>query len=169
MNAALIDGLHRELNAFDSCVIVGTAKMTVAEVSAFRKRLREQQVRMRVVKNTLATKAFERMDWNGLDKIMVGPAAVLFGSEGAIAISKVIVEEKKTAKDKLVVHGGFNEGEVLDSNGIDALSKVPGRQELLAMTLAAMFGSVSDMARNMDGLFSEMHGLIEALAEKKGE
>jgi large subunit ribosomal protein L10 len=169
MNAALIDGLHSELQSHDSCVLVGTARMTVQEITAFRKRMREHQVRMRVVKNALAEKAFDRMEWNGLGKVIDGPAAVLFGTDGAIAISKVIVEEKKTAKDKLVIHVGWNEGEALDSAGIEALSKVPGRHELLGMTLAALFGPVSDMARNMDGLFTEMQGLIEALAEKNKE
>lgn len=166
MNAALIDGLHEELKDHESCVIIDTSRMTVAEVTAFRNRMRGHQFRMRVVKNTFALKAFERLDWQGLDGVMRGPAALLFGGEGAIAIAKVVVEEKKTAKDKLGIHGAWNEGEALDATGVETLSRVPGRKELLAMTLAGMFGPVSDMARSMDGLFLEFQGLIEALAEK---
>lgn len=168
LNAALIDGLAREFDGVDSCVVVGTSAMTVAEVSDFRNRLRAQDFSMRVVKNSLAKLAFEQVGLTGLGETLDGPSAVIHGGEGCLAISKVVVEEKKTAKDKLKIHGGFNEGEVVDSQGIDALSKVPGRKELLAMCMSGFFGPVSNMAQNMDGLFTEMHGLLEALIEKNG-
>ena len=44
----------------------------------------------------------------------------------------------------------------------------PTRSELLSMILGAFFGPVSELQRSMNGLLSEMRGLIEALAEKKG-
>jgi large subunit ribosomal protein L10 len=169
VNAALIDGLTRELTGVDSCVVIGTAAMTVAEVSSLRNKLRAHQFRMRVVKNTIARRAFAQVDLNGLGDVLSGPSAVVYGGEGAIAISKLIVEEKKKAKDKLLIHGAFNEGEVMDGAGVDALSKVPGRHELLAMCMGGFFGPVSDMARNLGGLFTEMEGLIEALVKKKEE
>ena len=169
VNAALIDGLARELDGVDSCVLIGTGAMTVAEVSALRNALRERSFRMRVVKNRLARRAFEAVSMHGLGEKLDGPSAVVYGGEGAIAISKVLVEEKKKAKDKLLIHGGYDEGEVLDAAGIEALSKVPGRQELLGMILSASFGPVSEMARNLDGLLSEMHGLLEALERQRSE
>lgn len=168
VNAALIDGLARELDGVESCVVIGTSAMTVEEVSGLRAKLREQDFKMRVVKNSLAKVAFERVGLAGLEAVLNGPSAVVHGGEGAIAISKVVVEEKKTAKDKLVIHGAFNEGDVMDSQGVDALSKVPGRKELLAMVMSGFFGPVSNMAQNMDNLFTEMHGLIDALIEKNG-
>ena len=169
LNAALIDGLEAELQDVESLVVIDTSAMNVGEVSALRKKMREQDFKMRVVKNTLAGETFKRLDWDGLTAVLNGPSALVFGGEGAIAISKLIVEEKKTAKEKLLIHGALNEGDVLDEAGVNALSKVPGRKELLAMTMAGFFGPVSNMAQNMDGLFSEMHGLIEALEKKQSE
>ncbi len=168
LNAALIDGLSRELDGVDSCVVVGTSAMTVEEVSEFRDSLREQSFRMRVVKNSLAKLSFEQVGLTGLGAVLDGPSAIIHGGEGALAISKVVMGAKEKAKEKLQVHGGFNEGEVVDSQGIEALSKVPGRQELLAMCMSGFFGPVSNMAQNMDNLFTEMHGLFEALIEKNG-
>ena len=168
VNAALIDGLTRELDGVDSCVVIGTSAMNVEEVSELRSKLRAQDFRMRVIKNSLAKVAFDRVGMAGLDAILNGPSAVVHGGEGALAISKLIVEEKKTAKEKRLIHGGFNEGDVVDPQGIDALSKVPGRKELLAMTMSGFFGPVSNMAQNMDNLFTEVHGLIDALIEKNG-
>ncbi|MAG57698.1 MAG: 50S ribosomal protein L10 [Planctomycetes bacterium] len=168
VNAALIDELTKELVDIDSCVVIGTGAMTVEEVSEFRNQLRAQDFRMRVVKNSLASISFEQAELPGLGAVLDGPSAVVYGGEGALAISKVVMETKTKAKDKLKVHGGFNEGEIVNTQGIDALSKVPGRKELLAMVMGSFFGGVSDMAQNMDGLFTEMHGLLEALIEEKG-
>ncbi|MAB90150.1 MAG: 50S ribosomal protein L10 [Planctomycetes bacterium] len=168
LNAALIDGLARELEGVDSCVVVGASAMTVAEVSAFRTKLRGQDFRMRVVKNSLAKLAFEQVGMPGLDAVLDGPSAVIHGGEGCLAISKLVADEKRTAKDKLQIHGGFNEGEVVDSQGIDVLSKVPGRKELLAMCMGGFFGPVSNLSQSMDDLFTEMHGLLEALIDSKG-
>jgi large subunit ribosomal protein L10 len=167
VNASMIETLAKDLEGSDSCVLIGWEGMTVHETVALRSKLRAQNFRMRVVKNNLASITFDQVEMKGLGSRLAGPSAVVFGGEGAIAISKILVAETATNK-KLKIRGGYSEGEVLDPAGIDALSKVPGRQELLSMTLAAMFGPASDMARSLDGLFSEVHGLIEAI-EKKNE
>ena len=112
LNAALIAELSNELEDVDSCVVVGTSAMNVAEVSEFRTKLRGQAFRMRVVKNSLAKLAFERVGMAGLEAVLDGPSAVIHGGEGCLAISKIVAEEKRTAKDKLQIHGGFNEGDV---------------------------------------------------------
>jgi large subunit ribosomal protein L10 len=166
VNAGLIEALERDLGGSDSCVLVGFTGMTVQETVALRTKLRAQNFRMRVVKNTVASLTFDKGSMKGLGGRLSGPSAVIFGGEGALAISRLVMAEVKTNK-KLKVHGGWAEGEVLDAKGIDALSKVPSRHELLAMTLAAMIGPVSEFSRCLDGLLTEMHGLIEALEKTK--
>lgn len=167
VNAALLDTLARDLKDSDSCVLVGLSGMTVAETVTLRSKLRAQNFRMRVVKNTVAVLAFEKGAMKGLGARLSGPSAVIFGGEGALAISKLIVAEANANAKKLKIHGGYAEGEVLDAKGVDALSKVPGRQELLGMILAGMFGPVSEFSRSLEGLFTEISGLIEALEKKK--
>jgi large subunit ribosomal protein L10 len=166
VNIGLTESLERDLKDADSCVLLGFEGLTVQETVSLRSKLRAHNLRMRVVKNTIAGLTFDRSGMKGLGARLSGPSAVVFGGEGAIAISKVLMAEARTNK-KIRIHGGFAEGEVLDDKGIDALSKVPGRHELLGMILASMFGPVSDLARGMDGLFAEMHGLIEALEKTK--
>ena len=168
LNKALIDGLATELEGIDSCVLVGTRGLTVEEVSDLRTKLREQDFRMRVVKNTLASISFGRTEMEGLGELLDGPSAIVFGGEGAGPLSKLLVAEAKVRKEKLVIHGGYSEGELLDAAGVDALSLAPSRTELLSMTMSAFFGPVSDLSAHMNGLFSEMHGLIEALETKQG-
>lgn len=166
VNAAMIDALASELGKHDSCVLIGCEALTVDESTKLRKKLRESSFRMRVVKNTLAVVAFDKAGMKGLGSRLAGPSAVVFGGEGAGSIAKLVVAETKTNK-KLTIRGGYSEGEVLDPAGVDALSKAPSRQELLSMTLSAFSGPLTDMQRNLDGLLSETHGLIEAIEKQK--
>lgn len=166
VNAGLVDTLTRDLKDADSCVLIGFHQLTVQETVNLRNKLRAQNFHMRVVKNTIASLTFDRCSMKGLGAKLSGPSAVVYGGEGALAISKLIVDEVRLNK-KLKIHGGFAEGEVLDAKGVDTLSKVPGRKELLSMTLGAFFAPASEFARCLDGLLTEMHGLVEALEKTK--
>src|SRR5213595_2857324 len=115
VNASLIDTLSRDLKDADSCVLVGLSGLTVAETVSLRTKLRAQNFRMRVVKNTVASLAFEKGRMKGLGARLSGPSAVIYGGEGALAISKLIVAEARVNAKKLKIHGGYAEGEVLDA------------------------------------------------------
>jgi large subunit ribosomal protein L10 len=166
VNVGLLGTLERDLKDCESCVLVGFTGMTVAETVLLRSKLRAQNFRMRVVKNTVASVAFDKGRMKGLGARLTGPSAVIFGGEGALAISRLVVAEVNANK-KLKIHGGYADGEVLDAKGIDTLSKVPSKPELLSMTLSAFFGPVSELSRSLEGLFTEMSGLIEALEKTK--
>ena len=169
LNEAIIDSLAGEFSAVDSCVLIGPRALTVAEASGLRDRLREKEVRLRVVKNSLAAIALERTTMPGLGKLLDGPSAVVYGGDGALSISKLLVEERKRVADKIVIHGGFFEGELLDADGIEQLSKAPSREQSLAMVMSGFFGPVDELSRGMNNLLTEMHGLMEALSKERGE
>ena len=167
VNEAIINGLVEEMKDLDSCVLIGPRGLTVEEVTGLRSRLRKRNIKMRVLKNSLAARALEKTAMPGLSELLSGPSALVYGGEGAITISKVIVEEARKTKDKILIHGGFSEGEILDSQGIDSLSKAPTRDEALALVMSNFFAPVSEFARGMEGLLAEVHGLIEALEKKR--
>ena len=96
----------------------------------------------------------------------VVPAVVLFSI--AVGVALMTIDRKRTLIDNLEILGGIMEGEVLDAAGVDTISKLPGKKELQAMVLQGFFGPVSGMAKNMDDLLTEVHGLIAALEEKGG-
>lgn len=168
VNNALVEGYYREFLDLDSCVVVGPQGLTVQETEELREQLRRSDVTMRVVKNSLASLAIQRTGLKGVEELLDGPTAIVYGGEGALAISKLVVEARNRLKDKLTIHGGFVDGEILDAGGVEELSRTPSRGELLSMILSGFYGPVNELARGMDGLLTEMHGLVEALAEKRG-
>lgn len=166
MKAAIVDFLAGELEDADSAIVVGAGKLTVEEAQNLRNLFREEDIRFFFVKNRLARVALDRVGMGDLGNVLDGPSAIAVGGEGAIAISKIVMEQKKTMKT-LQVLGGIMDGEIIDEDGVKVLSNIPGRKELQAMVMQGFFGPVSDFAKSMDDLLTEVHGLVEALHSKQ--
>lgn len=167
MKDAIVKQITETLEGHESAVFVNPGRMTVHETEHLRSRFRSEGVGFLHMRNRLAFVALDKVGMPGVDSVVSGPAGIAFGGEGAIAISKIVMEEAKNIEN-LEVLGGFMDGEVLDKDGVVQLSKMPGKKELQAMVLQGFFGPVSDFATSMDNLLTEVHGLIDALAEKGG-
>lgn len=167
MKQAIVDQVSRSLEGHDAAIAFSAGSLTVAETEDLRNKLREEGFQCLFLRNRLAAIAFRNAGLDGLESVVSGPAAIAFGGEGAIAIAKLLTKEAK-ALDNLEILGGIMEGEVLDAAAVDKISKLPGKKELQAMVLQGFFGPVSGMAKNMDDLLTEVHGLIAALEEKGG-
>ena len=72
------------------------------------------------------------------------------------------------AKDnkKLVILGGFMEEDVFDAAGIDALSKMPSREELIATISARLMGQASQVAQRLMAPGQGLAGAIGVIQEK---
>jgi large subunit ribosomal protein L10 len=167
MKDAIVNEFVATFDGVDSAVVVNPGKLTVQESEQLRSRFRSEGIQFLHVRNKLAAVAFGKTGFSGLESILKGSAGIAFGGEGAIAISKIVIDETKKIKNLKVV-GGFIDGELLDADGVDRLSKMPGRKELQSMVLQGLFGPVSDFHKAMGDLLTEVHGLIEALETKGG-
>lgn len=168
MKQAIVDQVARVLEPHDSAVVMTAGALTVEETEALRNKLRESDVRVLFLRNRLAAVAFKKVGFDGLEEVLEGSCALAYGGEGALPISKILVHEAKS-NEKLKLLGGLMDGEVLDSEGIHQLSKMPGKKELQAMVLQGFFGPVSEFCSSMNNLLTEVHGLVEALEKKQGE
>lgn len=114
--------------------------LTVDKVNQLRGQLREAGTRFKVVKNTLSRIALKEA---GVDeefiKLFVGPVAVAVDYEDITAGIKVLskfVEDK--ANKNLEIKGGYIEGRLCSVQELDALSKLPGKDELRAQLLSLL-------------------------------
>ena len=128
--------------------------IAVGDLTKLRAKAREQQVYLRVLKNTLARRAVEGTPFAPLAEQMTGP--LIYGiSEDAIAAAKIVNTFSK-GNEKLVIKAGSFDGKVMDKAGVQALASIPSREELLSKLLFVMQSPVSGFAR-----------ALAALAEKK--
>lgn len=147
-----------------SVVMAHYTGMTVAEMTELRAKLREQGGTFKVVRNRLAKIALQGKPGEGAADLFTGPVAIAY-SEDFVAAPKVLVDYAKS-NDKLVILGGFMDEDVFDSQGIDALSKMPTREELLATIAARLTGQASQVAQRVMAPGQNLAGAIAVIQEK---
>jgi large subunit ribosomal protein L10 len=81
-----------------------------------------------------------------IDKMLVGPTAIAYSFEDPAAPAKVAAKVAK-AEEKFVIKGGYVDGKALDVKGVEALSQLPGKDELRATFLATLLAVPQNFVR----------------------
>ncbi|EJZ8728297.1 50S ribosomal protein L10 [Enterococcus faecalis] len=153
----LVQAAAEKFESAASVVIVDYRGLTVEEVTNLRKQLRDAGVEMKVIKNSILSRATKKVGLDGLDEVFTGPTAVAFSNDDVVAPAKIIDEFAKDAK-ALEIKGGVIEGKVSSVEQITALAKLPNREGLLSMLLSVLQAPVRNVAY-----------AVKAVAEKNEE
>ena len=135
--------------------------MSVSDMTALRRVLREKDVRYKVVKNTLAYLAADGAGKPEVKEIIQGPSAIAFGygepTEPAKAISDFIRENRS----ELAILGAVMDGDVYDSAQVQQLANLPGKDALLAQLLGQMQAPVSGLVNVLSGPISGLARVLQ--------
>ncbi len=142
--------------------------LTVAEMTEFRVKLRDANVSMKVVKNTLARRALKDAGIENFDSYFVGPTGVIWSSEDSVIPARVILDFLKR-HDKASVKAGMLDGAVIDGSRIDAVSKLPTKRELQAQLAATLNAPIVKLARALNASPVKFVRTVDALREKRSE
>ncbi len=155
--AAIVDEVSDKFTAAASEVVVDYRGLTVEEVTNLRKQLRDAGVEMKVIKNSILSRAAEKAGLEGLGEVFTGPTAVAFSNEDVVAPAKIMHDFAKEAKE-LEIKGGIIEGKVSSVEEIQALASLPSREGLLSMLLSTLQAPVRNVAY-----------AVKAVAEKEDD
>jgi len=142
---AIVASLAEKIKASGTGVIVDYKGLNVEADTALRRELRKNGVEYTVVKNTLLKLALKDAGFEGLDDVLNGPTALALASNDAVAPAKVLCKFASTNKT-FNVKGGFIEGKTADLAEIEALSKVPSRDDLISKTLYCFISPIQGLA-----------------------
>ncbi|WP_042171467.1 50S ribosomal protein L10 [Paenibacillus gorillae] len=140
-----VETISAKLRESTSTVVADYRGLNVAQVTELRKQLREAGVEFQVLKNSLVRRATEAADLTELNEILVGPTAIAFGGEDAVAPAKILNDFAKK-NDALKLKGGVVEGKVVGHEQIKALAELPSRDGLLSMLLSVLQAPVRNFA-----------------------
>src|SRR5688572_4744149 len=158
-----------KLKDIDGVAVINPRGIDATKNNAIRRKLREQGLRMTVVKNALARKALGEGKLKGFDKLLDGPSAVIYGKASIAAIARLLLAEKKT-NDKLEIRGLFFDGELYTGDkGIKTASELPTREEAIANIVAAILGPGRKLAGALKGPGGKLGGILKAIEEKAKE
>ena len=134
-----------------SVVLVDYRGLTVEEDTELRKSLREAGVTYKVYKNTMMNFAFKGTDFEQLAPYLEGPSAVAISTTDATAPARILAKFAKDAK-ALEIKAGVVEGTVYDATGMQAISQIPSREELISKLLGSLQSPITNFARVMNQL-----------------
>ena len=157
---AVVVEVAAEASKAQSAVAAEYRGLTVAEMDALRIEARKVNVYLRVVKNTLARRAFDGTAFECMQEALVGPLALALSRDDPAAAARVIGGFAKT-HDKLVVKLVAVGGRVLPASDIERLATLPTRDQALSQLMAVMKAPVTKLVRTL----AEPHGkLVRLLA-----
>ncbi|MDO4966658.1 MAG: 50S ribosomal protein L10, partial [Lachnospiraceae bacterium] len=147
----IVEEISENIKDAASLVLVDYRGLTVEEDTKLRKQLREAGITYKVYKNTMMNFAFKGTDFEQLSAHLEGPSALAISKDDATAPARVLAKFAKTAP-ALEIKAGVVDGELYDAKGIDALSKIPSREELLSKLLGSIQSPIANFARVMNQL-----------------
>ncbi|MDT8446052.1 MAG: 50S ribosomal protein L10 [bacterium] len=166
----LVAEFHEIFEHAVSGVLIDFQGTTVESVTALRKSLNENGAKLRVMKNTLAKIAAKGTAYEALADSFVQNRALVYSNEDPVSHAKVMTEvAKKNEKFKIVagllVTG--EQGKLLDAAGVDALSKLPSKEELLVKLLYVMSAPTTNFVRTLNEVPAKFVRTLAAIAETK--
>lgn len=150
-----------------SLVAAEYAGTTVEQMTAMRKKARESGVYLRVVKNTLASRAVTGTEFEVVRDALVGPLLYAFSTEEPGAAGRLIKEFAK-GNDKLKAKIVSVEGKLLPAAHVDVLASLPTREQALAM-LARVLAEPATMFARVVKAVADQQGGGEVAAEAPAE
>lgn len=153
------------LNDNEVVVVMRNSGLTVAEVSDLRNQMREAGGGVKVVKNRLARIAIGDRPGHEIKELFTGPTVVAY-SEDPVTAPKVVVKWAKD-HDNLEIIGGLMGETAMDAPGIDALSKMPSREEIIATIVGSLTAPGSNISGAIGAPAGNIAGAIKTIAEKE--
>lgn len=151
----LLDELMQAVSESKATIFVQYDGTPVASMQDIRKALKESNANMKVAKNTLLKKALEENKFEVSSELLSKPVAIAFDMTDEVNPAKLVYEKSKEV-ETIKILGGVVNGEVVDAAKIEALAKMPSREELYAKLIgtinAPRVGFVNVLAGNLRGL-----------------
>lgn len=163
----IVQEISEQIKDAQSVVLVDYRGLTVEEVTALRKELREAGVTYKVYKNTLMNFAFKGTDFESMSSLLEGPNAIAISKDDATAPARILAKFAKTVP-ALELKAGVVEGTFYDANGIKAIASVPSREELLSKFLGSIQSPISNFARVLNQI-AEQGGAADAAVAAPAE
>lgn len=160
--AEVVDKMKRA----QSLVVLDYRGLTVSEVSDLRSKFREAGVEYKVIKNNMLKRAADELKIEGIDDYFKGPTAVAFGYEDPVAPAKILCKFVKDV-NKTEIKGGLLDGKAMDSEGIQSLSKLPSKEELLAKMLGSLNAPITNFALALSAIPRGLACALKAVADQK--
>jgi large subunit ribosomal protein L10 len=161
-----VEALANEIGDHTVVLLSDFTGMSVETATEIRRRFREESVKFRVVKNSLAKRALEEIGAKDLAEHLTGPNAVVLSKSDPVSPAKILVEfEKKNDTPK--IRSGWVDASIVTAAEIRRIADLPSREQLLAQIAAGFQAPVSGFARLLHEMLRQLVSTLDEVGKSK--
>ena len=149
-----------------SVVAAEYSGLTVEEMTELRAKARDTGVYLRVIKNSLARRAFENTDFDCMRERLVGPLVLAFSQEDPGAAARLVRDFAKE-HNRLVPMMAAVDGELLEAGDLGRLANLPTREQALAILLGTLRAPLDKFARTLNEVPGKLVRTVAAIRDQK--
>ena len=138
----------------------------VADMTELRKKAREQGVFLKVVRNTLAKRAFEGTQFDDMSDVLKGPLVYGFSCDAPGSSARLFKDFSKENKNLQVTALSIGNG-IMGPEKLDAVASLPTRDEALAKLLATFKAPVSKFVKTVNEVPAKFVRTLAAIKDAK--
>jgi large subunit ribosomal protein L10 len=160
----MTEAYRKRYEGIDSACVIDMTGLNVMDTAKFRSELGAKDIRVQIVKNSLAKRAFRDMPLGPLGQSLDGPCALVIGGSSTMDVAKELVAIRKqfpkiTLKDA-IIEG--DEGLV----AVEQAAKMKGRLELIGEALMLVASPGRAIAGCLSSPQGKIAGCLKAMVEK---
>lgn len=160
----------RRLEGVDDALLVNVIGLDVVQSNALRKQLREKDIHLMVVKNSLARRATEGTSLGPAFEGAAGALALIWGGEDLISLAKEVVKLHTDDDFKqFEARGGVMDGEPLTAERVQEISRWPSRAEQLSILSGQILSVGAKLSAQLIGPGSALASQVKQKADEEEE
>ena len=163
--AAVIERVATEIQEADAIFAVDYRGISVKQAGDLRTSLREADASFRVVKNRLTERAADQVGADHLKPFLEGPTALTF-VKGDVALAAKALARFKRESGLLEWKGGEMDGNPLSPDELDALARLPAREQLHAQLVGTIASPLTTLVRGLGSLISGLAIQLQQIQER---
>ncbi len=163
---AIVADVNETAASAMSLVIADARGCSVGEMTELRKLARESQVDLRVVRNTLAKIALKGTEFECAEEAFKGPSLLAFSMEDPGAAARIFKDFAKENAN-FEVKALAVSGQLMGSEQLDVLAKLPTRDQALSMLMSVMLAPATKLVQTMNEVPGKLVRTLAAVRDQK--
>jgi large subunit ribosomal protein L10 len=162
-----VTAIKESIEEYGDFILTDFRGLNVDKITELRNKLKDQDSILKIVKNNFTRIALSDIKYPDISDYLFGPTALALVKNDSGQVAKILFDYAKI--ESISVKGGIIDGRVMSKDEIEAMSKLPGKNQLISMLLSAMTGPVRNMMYAMNGVTQKLVRTLKAVEEKKAK
>ncbi|MEM6551606.1 MAG: 50S ribosomal protein L10 [Planctomycetota bacterium] len=152
----------------EGAVVVNLQGLDALTNNAMRTDLQGKQIKITIVKNSLAKKAFAGTDLEGLSEYLTGPNALVYpiGEDASVVTTARELIDWAKKLEKLEFRGAVLDGIQFGPTEIKKLSEYPTKEEAQAKVVTLLLSPARNLAGALGSPAANIAGILKTIQEK---